>query len=331
MAFAKADQLLDLATMVRAHRAGITLAQVEERFGCSKRTAQRMLRSLELRFPDVVAAHGEDGLKRWRMLGGGLRDFLSLEADELAALDLALAQLARDGQSREARLLGGLKEKILALVPDARAGRVDTDHDALLEAQGFVARPGPRPRVDEDVAEAVAQAIKACLVLEIDYKARTDPAPRRRAVTPFGLLAGARRYLVARPEDDPDGPVRTYRLDSVASASLTARGFERPADFDLQAFSQRAFGLFQNDREFGEVIWRFAPRAAEQAAGYLFHPRQRVAREPDGSLTVRFEAAGHLEMAWHLYAWGDAVEVLKPARLRKLVEGHRRGDFEGLP
>jgi len=188
-----------------------------------------------------------------------------------------------------------------------------------------------RDTLDEDVAEAVAQAIKACLVLEIDYKARTDPAPRRRAVTPFGLLAGARRYLVARPEDDPDVPVRTYRLDSVASASLTARGFERPADFDLQAFSQRAFGLFQNDREFGEVIWRFAPRAAEQAAGYLFHPRQRVAREPDGSLTVRFEAAGHLEMAWHLYAWGDAVEVLKPARLRKLVAGHRRGDFEGLP
>ncbi len=331
MAFAKADQLLDLATMVRAHRTGIALAQVEERFGCSRRTAQRMLRSLELRFPDVEAAHGEDGLKRWRMRGAALRDFLSLEADELAALDLATAQLSRDGQLREARLLGALKDKILALVPDARAGRVETDHDALLEAQGFVARPGPRPRVDEAVSEAVAQAIKACLVLEIDYRARTDPAPRRRAVMPYGLLSGARRYLVARPENDPQGPVRTYRLDSVAGASPTTRGFERPADFDLQVFSQRAFGLFQNDREFGEVVWRFSPRAAEQAAGYLFHPGQSVTPNPDGSLTVRFEAAGHLEMAWHLYAWGDSVEVLKPLRLRRLVEHHRRSDFDSLP
>ncbi len=97
------------------------------------------------------------------------------------------------------------------------------------------------------------------MIVEIDYKARTDAAPRRRAVAPYGLLSGARRYLVARPEGDRRGPVRTYRLDSVAAATLTTRGFDRPRDFDLQAFAQRAFGLFQNDGSFGEVVWRFAP------------------------------------------------------------------------
>ncbi|MHB2168923.1 helix-turn-helix transcriptional regulator [Alsobacter sp. R-9] len=332
MSFAKAEQLLDLFTMVRAHRSGVTLAQVEERFGCSRRTAQRMMRALEIRFSDVEADHdADDGLKRWRMRGSAIKDFLSLEPDELAALDLAATLLRRDGQSREARLLRHLKDKIMALVPTPRAGRIETDHDALLEAQGFVARPGPRARIDDTIAEAVASAIKACLVLEIDYKSRTDAVPRRRAVMPFGLLSGARRYLVARPEGDPDGPVRTYRLDAVSGAQLTTRGFARPRDFNLQAFSERAFGLFQNDREFGEVVWRFAPRAADEAAGYLFHPRQTATREDDGSLVVRFHAAGHLEMAWHLYAWGDAVEVVRPLRLRRLVEGHRRSDFDVLP
>ncbi len=46
---------------------------------------------------------------------------------------------------------------------------------------------------------------------------------------------------------------------------------------------------------------------------------------------VRFRASGWLEMAWHLYQWGDAVEVLAPDGLRALVEGHRRSDFEALP
>ncbi|WP_283234956.1 WCX domain-containing protein [Rhodobacter capsulatus] len=46
---------------------------------------------------------------------------------------------------------------------------------------------------------------------------------------------------------------------------------------------------------------------------------------------MRFEAAGWLEMAWHLYHWGDAVEVLEPEGLRALVEGHRRGDFGSMP
>jgi predicted DNA-binding transcriptional regulator YafY len=224
MSFAKAEQLLDLATMLRAHRSGITLGHVEDRFGWSRRTAQRMMRQLEARFPDVRAEMDDDGCKRWRMRAtGALKDFLSLRADELAALDFAVADLAREGQAREARLLEELKAKILALVPGPTATRLAPDHDALLEAQGFVARPGPRPLVDEALSETIADAVKACIVLEIDYQARTDPAPRLRAIAPYGLLAGARRYLVGRPEGDDAGPVRTYRMDQIRTATPTGR------------------------------------------------------------------------------------------------------------
>jgi predicted DNA-binding transcriptional regulator YafY len=330
MTFAKAEDLLDLAAMVRAHRAGVTLVDVERRFGCSRRTAQRMMRHLEARYPDLETRTGEDGMKRW-VLRAGLKEMLSLGAEDLAALDLAIEQFEHGGQALEARALARLRDKVMALVPGPRAARLDTDHDALLEAQGFVARPGPRPLVDEDVAALVAEAIKACLALEIDYKSRGDAAARRRAVEPYGLLSGARRYLVARPEGDVAGPVRTYRMDQIRSASLTDRPFARPQDFDLQAFSRRAFGLFQSEREYGEVVWRFVPAAAEHARGYLFHPEQEVTDEPDGSLTVRFRAAGHLEMAWHLYAWGDKVEVIAPQALRDKVTGYRRGDFDALP
>ena len=331
MSFAKAEQLLDLATMLRARRSGITLNDVEDRFGCSRRTAQRMMRQLEARFPDVQAEMEEDGCKRWRMPTGGLKDFLSLHADELAALDFAIAHLARQAHPREARLIEELKSKILALVPGPTAARIAPDHDALLEAQGFVARPGPRSLIEEVLSGTIADALKACAVLEIDYQARTDPAPRRRAIVPYGVLAGARRYLVGRPEGDQSGPVRTYRMDQIRAASLTTRTFVRPLDFDLAAFAERAFGLYQNEREYGEVVWRFTPAASAHARGYVFHPSQTVMDEVDGSLTIRFRAAGHLEMAWHLYQWGDAVEVLAPESLRAMVEAHRRSDFAALP
>jgi hypothetical protein len=39
----------------------------------------------------------------------------------------------------------------------------------------------------------------------------------------------------------------------------------RPEDFSLQTFADRAFGTFQNEEEYGEVVWRFTPSAAEQA------------------------------------------------------------------
>jgi predicted DNA-binding transcriptional regulator YafY len=50
----------------------------------------------------------------------------------------------------------------------------------------------------------------------------------------------------------------------------------------------------------------------------------------DGSLTVRFRAGGDLEMAWHLYCWGDQVEVLAPQRLIDMTRDHRP-TWPGLP
>lgn len=79
------------------------------------------------------------------------------------------------------------------------------------------------------------------------------------------------------------------------------------------------------------MIWRFLPKAAERASEFQFHPKQVLEPQPDGSLIVRFHAAGWLEMAWFLYQWGDAVEVIAPTGLRHFTEKYRRTDFEALP
>ena len=92
-----------------------------------------------------------------------------------------------------------------------------------------------------------------------------------------------------------------------------------------------AFGSFQNEDEYAEVVWRFAPEAAGHAREFEFHPEQSFEDQPDGSLIVRFNAAGHLEMCWHLYAWGNKVDVLEPEQLRRMVHPYRRADFPALP
>lgn len=48
-------------------------------------------------------------------------------------------------------------------------------------------------------------------------------------------------------------------------------------------------------------------------------------------MIVRFTASGFLEMSWHLYAWGDDVEVLEPSELAAMVHPYRRSDFVALP
>ena len=69
-----------------------------------------------------------------------------------------------------------------------------------------------------------------------------------------------------------------------------------------------------------DVVLRFAPDAAEDAAGWVFHPSQRMEREADGGLIVRFRAGGMREMCWHLFTWGEAVTIVEPEELRTDIE-----------
>ena len=290
-----------------------------------------MMGALEVHFPDVTAAIDDDGRKRWRMAGGHYRELMTLAPDELAAFDLAVESLDRGGYALEVRDLRRLRDKILSLVPRNKMTRLEVDYDALLEAQGFVARPGPRPKVDEACAAAIVEAIKSCRLLDLGYRSHNESTPKTRRVAPYGVLSGMRKYLVGASHDHVGRPLRSYRLDAVISASVSDSSFTRPEDFDLQSYANRAFGVYQNDAEFGEVIWRFKPEAAEQARGYLFHPNQIVEDMSDGSVLVRFSASGHLEMCWHLYSWGDKVEVVAPEKLREMVREYQRGDFAAMP
>jgi predicted DNA-binding transcriptional regulator YafY len=161
MSFDKAEQLLELREMVASRRLGVTLDEVVERFGISLRTAQRMLAKLETKFGEVASGLCADGRKRWRIdpaAGVDAREPLTFAAEDLAALGRAIAAAQREGATAEARSLERVRDKLVALIPGRRLSRIEPDLEALLEAQGVVARPGPRPKLDEAVSQAIAHA-----------------------------------------------------------------------------------------------------------------------------------------------------------------------------
>jgi predicted DNA-binding transcriptional regulator YafY len=331
MSFEKAQRLIEVATFVASHRMGVTIDDVRGRYGSSKRTAQRLLHTLELQFPDAESGFDEDGRKRWKLPTGALRDLLTLSSDELAALDLSIETLKRNAQGVEAAQLEALREKIIALVPRNKLSRIETDHEALLEAQGLAARPGPSARLAPDIASTISIALKTSERLRIVYLSRGAAKANSRVVEPYGVLIGTRRYLVAKAKSDPDGPMRHYVAENIQSAQLTGEFFERDRNFKIDLHAQKAFGVFQNEAEIDDVVWKFTPEVADHARCFVFHPAQVLEDQPDGSLIVRFRASGHLEMCWHLYMWGNKVEVIAPKALRQMVHRYRRSDFAALP
>lgn len=330
MSFAKAVDLLRLA-MLATNRTGVCLLQIQEEFGCVRRTAQRMIDALEMAFPTLEHRIGTDGRHYWSLRSAVTAQLIHVNADELASMSSAIAELERVGMQSEANRLSELGHKVRALIPSESSARLATDEEAVLEAMGYAARPGPRSSLDPEVDKAISMALKGPFRLKISYKSRGTAKASMRIIEPHGMLLGARRYLVAVDTAKRDGRFRHYRVEDITKAELLSESFALPDGFSLADYAQKAFGSYHNEDEFGEVVWKFAPHAADRVSGYQFHPAQRVEMLADGSTVVRFKASGQLEMAWHLYAWGNAVEVLEPASLAILVNPYRRSDFPALP
>ena len=324
MSFAKAVDLIRLAQMTAARRGGVSLDDICREFGVSHRTAQRMTDALQATFGNVETRDGEDRRRYWLLIDKGQPQLTLRHESGVEALEIAARTAEAEGRLRHLRALHDLRDSLLSRT-QSRA-RVEADAEAVLAALGQVTRPGPRVTIAPDILDAIIEALRGPFRLRVRYNRDAG----FRILEPHGVLLGHRTYLAARDPAKAD-EVRNFRIDLIQAAETLNESFSLQEGFNLSDYAAQAFGVFQDPAQFGEVIWRFAPEAAERAKGFQFHPRQKLEPQADGSLIVRFHAAGWLEMAWHLYQWGNKVEVLAPEALRIMVDGYRRSDFAAMP
>ena len=314
MRYGRAERLIQLALEMQAARGGLTIADIEEKFSVSRRTAVRMRDAVIRAFPQADEVHTGERTKRWRIPNGSAQVLAGITADDLAALDTAAQALEQANLQTHGESLRGISAKVRALLNDNVLRQIDPDLEALTEAEGIAHRPGPRPNIPASLFEGLRTAIKSCRKVSFDYVARNG-AVSQRIVCPLGFLYGHRHYLVAQPEDG--SRIRFFSLPAVTKLKILTDGFDRDPDFDLKAIVSRCFGVFEEAPV--DVAWRFSPEAAPLARQFVFHASQQLEDAPDGSLIVRFHAGGQLEMAWHLLSWGDQVEVLEPQSLNDLL------------
>ena len=322
MRYDKADRLIELILEMQASRIGLTLDEIEQRFQIGRRTAQRMRDAVGRIFPNLITEIDEERRRRWRIPVGIAVRLFDISADELADLDSTVNWLRRERLEPYASTVGRVLSKLRAGLPAELARRTEPDLDALLEAEGLAMRPGPHPRTSPEALTTIRGAIKQARTVRIVYRPVGQDRPVRRTLEPYGMIFGARHYLVAcKPGSRVKSP-HLYALPNILKVRIGDTPFVRDPDFSLQAFVKRSFGTFQEEPQ--EIVWRFSPKAAVEAGDYMFHPSQTFEPQADGSLIVRFTAGGLQEMCWHLFTWGDDVTVLAPRQLQNLVEAWPR-------
>lgn len=316
----KGEILLRVAMDMQSRSQGLSLQEIAERYSeapLSRRTAERLRDAVLRLFPDHHQEMiGPGGIKRWRLRTPWLRGLYQVDPATVATLETARKLLEQNGMDDAASRLERLRGLLTSLLDQSTQRALESQVEALSLAEGVALRPGPRVRVDPEVLATLREGLKLGRVLQVEYRYRKTQILGQYQIHPYGLLYGHRHYLVG--SRNPGGAARYYVLGRIERAEVTRFSSIRPAKFDLTQHAARSFGVWQEDPV--QVHWRFKPEAAEDAADFIFHPSQETEWSEDGSLHVRFTAGGIKEMDWHLYTWGDAVEVIQPLALRQQVE-----------
>lgn len=285
----RVEDIIQLALALQVPGPGLCLEEVQQRFGVGRRTAERMREAVERLYPGLTSRKGADGRKYWRLPAGDANGLVSWLPEEFTALDECIRDAEAAGNDGRLRALTGLRDKLRGLAHDPTAEPAPASSRERLDGPGSVLR---RAIVHDR---------------EVELRVRQHSGGEAtRVVHPHGMLGGARPKLVAF---DPERECsRLHPLHTIASAEMTGRRFERRALLDIRRLATNALAPFEDGPV--DVCWGFDADQAGEIAGYEFHPDQQVEARADGSTVVRFQADGIIEMAWHLFGFGDRVRAL---------------------
>jgi len=314
------DSWTDLANELAGQRVGLTINQIVERSGKSRKTVLRWLEKIEIEYPQVeIVKQREYGggpyrisLKGYRRHGARPNLPHRFTADELATLDSAIAFLRDQNMAPKFHRLERIREKLLDLLSDRELKEFELYSGPVRKAAAWAPRPHPQLRIDETVERPIAEAITQMSVVKFDYCSQEDLS--KCTIAPAGFLYSTRPYLVGWPSWDVSGEPRKFRLEKIRNVRTTDKTFTFPEDFDLKEYAEEAIGPFHGPKF--DVVLRFAPHASPDAMLWVFNKRQQIDLKKDGSTIVRFRTSGDVALCHHLFTWGDAVEILEPSELR---------------
>ena len=284
MRYQRLQDIVRLAVRFQGALGGLTLGDIEDEFGVSRRTAERLRDAVDAVFGPLELVDTADTKRHWRLRSDALRRLVSLSAEELAELVAAAETLARAGFNERAAALRELDAKLRATLRTDTLARIESDLQVLVHVEGLAMRAGPRPHLDPGLLALLREGITTRRVVEFRYLAQSTRRRSRQRVAPYGLLYGNRAFLVGKTDwsDEP----RLWRLANMGEARITGVTFEPYSGFDLRTLRRALLRHLPGETRPGRPSFR--PRRGTGCLRLPLPPDPVHQREPrrlgDGTL-----------------------------------------------
>jgi predicted DNA-binding transcriptional regulator YafY len=168
------------------------------------------------------------------------------------------------------------------------------------------------------VFQLLIQAIIQRRVLQVAYGSLTEWETIETKLQPYRLLFSQHCwYVLGRSSMHRE--IRTFNLDRFRSIEILKEKYSIPRNFNLDRYLRNAWRLIPVNEPDSHVVVRFKPFVAQNVAEVKWHKTQRTKLLPDCSLEFRATVSGLLEISWWILRYGDQAEVLRPARLRRII------------
>jgi predicted DNA-binding transcriptional regulator YafY len=285
-----------------------TFEGLKDQIGEEKPPSTRSLR----RYLSVLSDAGfpwffDRGSGTYRFADGYSLRRLNLNQREL----LGLVTLKRLGASLGGTLASYIDETTAKLLgsSDRRATTALTVSSLAIRLESVALEPEV-----EKIFETLQAAERDRRRVRFDYVDKNGTASQRR-VDPYGfIVSNGRIYLVAYDHGRSD--MRVFAVDNIAGVEVLPQTYERPADFNLEAYGAHSVSGVRHGAELTEVIVRFSPIVAKAAIAANVARDREIEREPDGAARITYRVADPLEIVRWSLSWGTEAELLSPATAR---------------
>lgn len=317
--FAKQDRtarLIKVLYQLYYNPQGLKVSEIASKCGVNIRTAYRDLRALEeeLKVP-VWEYNGKRGVDE-----GYLLPPINFTLPEVLNIFLA-ARLMLHYSHRHDPNMASLFAKLNSIVPAPLKDEVQKTFD-WMQKQPW----------DEKYLETIGVLAEAWISrhkVKISYQSLSNNKPTERIVQPYFIepaAPGHASYLIAFCERTES--LRIFKIERIASARITAEMYKIPPDFDANEYFESSWGIIA-ESEVKNIKLKFIDKGlARIISETVWHPSQKLAPQKDGSLIMTLEVSDTVELLSWILSWGDMVEVLEPATLRRKIIDNAKAMLE---
>ncbi|MRR55843.1 MAG: transcriptional regulator [Deltaproteobacteria bacterium] len=312
--YSQAGRVHDIIRLIEA-RHGITLEELAEEAGVTRRTIHRDLNAIqEAGYP--LISERLFGRKVYRFLTR-FKDVppISFTLQELMTLGFLRSQLDFLEGTPFHDDMEAICRKVNSVLPPRYA--------AHMERIAGVSLPLLQGRRDYSRAGEALKVLRDALIYQnrvtIDYQVPGKEQPASYLLDPYTLIFHrGGLYLLGYAHNRR--ALRTFALERVSRALKENERFELPAEYRPQEQLQNAFGIVEESAV--PVRVRFSAAVAHAVRDRIWHTSQKVEDLDDGGILLSFEAGGSMEIVSWVLSYGRHAEILAPPELRAELKGN---------